>query len=93
MIQLISQWQQDKLYEEDMEIDIIESFFTATFQLTFKGRGRAAVRNLLHIYGFNEVREAAQIAVEKYNHPYIAIDKLGGICYNRKIGRGADYYK
>lgn len=55
---------------------------------------RKKVRMLIRKYGFDEVLVASEISYEKYMHEGInyAVDKMGGICYNRANGIGADKY-
>lgn len=92
MIQLMAQWQQELLEEEDMLIDMFENQFTSIFQMSLTDHGRAKVRSWIKQFGYQEVIEALNIAADKYEEVDEAWNKIGGICYNRKIGRGADYY-
>lgn len=39
------------------------------------------------------VTKGIRFEVFKYDDIAKAFDKVGGICYNRKIGRKADYYE
>lgn len=60
--------------------------------------GESELRQLLERFGFEEVIEAMEISFSKYYIPQdvdsmeTAFRKIGGICYNRSIGRTADYY-
>lgn len=93
MIQLMAKWQQELLEEENMEIEMFENRFSTAFpdkELTEYGRSK--VRAWLKQFGYCEVITALDIAVDRYKTSAEVLKKIGGICYNRKIGRGADYY-
>lgn len=93
MIQLMAQWQQELLEEENEQIDMIERLFSSFWtSKSLTESGRAKIRSWIKRFGYQEVREAVYIACEQYDEPEDAFNKIGGICYNRKIGRGADYY-
>lgn len=41
-------------------------------------------KRLIHRFGFSEVFECLEIAVNQYDNPKEVVDKIGGICYNRQ---------
>lgn len=94
MIELMSLWQAELREEEDMEIREFDNLI----DIYYPGKGLSdygclTIRRLIRQFGFRQVYEAAEIALTRYRTLNQALNKLGGICYNRKIGRGADYYK
>ena len=78
--------------QREKEIDVIEDNFKEIFNKCFTQSGRATIRALIDKFGFDEVCAAYDIAINKYDTAQDVFDKLGGVCYNRKIGRKADYY-
>jgi hypothetical protein len=82
----------DKVKQREKEIDAIEANFKEIYSKCFTQTGRARIRALIDQFGFDEVCTAYDIAVNKYETAQEVFDKLGGVCYNRKIGRKADYY-
>lgn len=93
MIQMIADWRKEMMTELEAEVDIIEEILQHYYPNSeFNEHGRSNIRLLIKRFGINEVCEAAEIAFNKYNNLEIAIKKIGGVCYNRKIGRKADYY-
>ena len=78
--------------QREKEIDVIEDNFKEIFNKCFTQSGRATIRALIDKFGFDEVCTAYDIAINKYDTAQDVFDKLGGVCYNRKIGRKADYY-
>lgn len=92
MIEMIAQWRTELIEQQGKEVDIICETFESPFNVEITSRGRAKIRSLIQQYGFDEVVTASDIAVNKYETANEAFEKLGGICYNRSIGRKADYY-
>lgn len=94
MIKLMSKWQVELREEEDMEINEIDDLLYIFYPGNgLSENGRLTIRRLIKRFGYRQVYEAAEIAFTKYQTAQQAINKLGGICYNKKIGRGADYYR
>ena len=94
MIQMIAEWRKELMEELEKEVDCIEEIFNHQFpDAHFTETGRQKMKAHIKQYGFNEVCEAAEISIYKYDDMAKAFDKVGGICYNRKIGRKADYYE
>ena len=94
MIELMAQWKSEMLIQAEKELEIAENMLIEL--LDIKGltdHGRLKMKRLIERYGLNEVCEAIEISCMKYDDKEVAVDKIGGICYNRAIGRGADYYK
>jgi len=97
MIEMMAQWKMELMAEKEKEIDVIDNYISAISNWSLAEHGKQTVRRLLNNFGFEEVYNAVQIAFDKYYRGDdrswdIAFNKIGGICYNRKVGRGADYY-
>ena len=91
-MKMMLEWKAELSSIEEDEIEHIQNGFKAAYGVDFTPTGRANIKKLIKEFGFGEVLEAFEIATERYMDGSVAFDKLGGICYNRKVGRGADYY-
>lgn len=90
---MMLEWKQSLLDAEEKEIGCLSSLFETECGATLNGAGLKILKDVLRRFGFEEVYEAIKISGTKYSCvPDIALRKLGGICYNRKTGRKADYY-
>ena len=91
-LEMMLQWRDSLLNAVEAEVDAINSIFCRQTKWGISDHGRIGIRKLIKQFGFNEVYEACQIAVDKYynstesswNNAY---NKIGGICYNRKKAR------
>jgi hypothetical protein len=97
-IKMMAQWQKDILKHEDDLIDIIDSKISDLFGYSLSDRGRVTMRKNIKNFGIDEVLNAIDIAYDRYyygddNSAKMAMMKVGGICYNRKIeGRHVNGY-
>lgn len=95
-LEMMLKWREELDTETEMQIDVIESIFIRYTKDGFSTNGRMAVKRLIKRFGFYEVCEAAEIAIEKYYNCYLpntwneAFNKIGGICYNRKKAKLSD---
>ena len=62
----------------------LEEMLITSFNQRLTEDRRRNFRKLIKKYGFQEVYTATEIAFAKYDEPFYAFDKIGGICYNRK---------
>ena len=97
MIEMMAKWKMELMAETEKEIDIIDDYISSISDWSLADNGKQTIRRLINKYGFEETYNAVQIAFDKYfygddNSWEFAFSKIGGICYNRKVGRGADYY-
>jgi hypothetical protein len=88
-LEMMVQWRQALNQEIEIEIDAIEGYFMDNARWGFTESGRSHVRKLIKRFGFTEVYNACEIAIDKYFHGTEsswnnALDKIGGICYNRR---------
>ncbi len=89
-------WKKEILNLENYQIDEIVSLFEDSVQNKFaiNDSGRANLRKAIKTYGFNEVYESMEIAINQYLSVNISqssvqnvIEKYRGICENRKRER------
>ena len=101
MIEMMALWKKELLEEEAKMIDIIDDYLCSISNYCMNDTGRANMKRLIKKFSFSEVYEAVEIAFDRYYNPNYyndspswnyAFNKIGGICHNRRIGRGADYY-
>ena len=97
MIEMMAAWKKELFEEEDYAINVINEYLGRISEWIMSDTAKKDVRRMLRRYGFAEVYESFQIAYEKYffgddDSWNYAFRKVGGILYNRSIGRGADYY-
>lgn len=95
-LQMMLQWKDELQKETELEIDAIENLFIAITSIGFNANGRLGVRRLIKRFGYDEVQEATEIALDRYYNCNLpdswehAFSKIGGICYNRKKARDED---
>lgn len=89
-MKMMLEWKNSLENEMELEIDAIENLFIKYAKYGFNSSGRIGIRRLIKRFGFNEVMEATEIAIDRYYNPAFeetwddAYRKIGGICYNRK---------
>lgn len=82
--QMLIDWKKELLEIEEQQIKSIEEMLITSFNQRLTEDRRRNFRKLIKKYGFQEVYTATEIAFAKYDEPFYAFDKIGGICYNRK---------
>ena len=93
-IEMIKQWRDELRSEIDEETNYIAEMFKKDGGYELSEYGKSKIRKVLHQFGFQIVLEAAEIASFQYikygdrNSISRALDKLGGISYNLKNGKG-----
>lgn len=91
-LDLVMKWREELENEAWSEAEYIDAnvFFSAGFKLT--NQGLFSLKKLINRFGFNDVYDASEIALDKYykgteqSFEY-AFSKIGGICYNRRKAR------
>ena len=91
-LQMMLEWRDSLIQQTESEIDAIDSIFSSQTRWGFSEHGRLCIRKLIKKFGFNEVYEAAEIAIDRYYDGTEkswdnAFNKVGGICYNRRKDR------
>lgn len=98
MIEMMVLWKKQLMEETEKEIDMIDDYIGSISDWVMSEDGRRTIKANIEKFGFPEVYESTKIAFRTYYHVgnesswRYAFSKIGGICYNRKVGRGADYY-
>ena len=95
-LEMMLKWRDELDTEAESQIDYIESIFVRYTEYGFNSNGRIGIKRLIKRFGFREVCEATEIAIERYYDSRSsdswgnAYSKIGGICYNRKKARDTD---
>lgn len=88
--EMLIQWKSELLSLSESQIDSIDNLFSTMHGCSFTKIGRSKIRTYINRFGFTEVYAAAEIAFSRYNGHSDAIDKIGGICYNREKQRAGE---
>lgn len=88
-LEMMLQWRQALTNEIEIEIDAIDVYFMDNTRWGFSEAGRTHIRKLIKRFGFPEVYDACEIAIDKYYNGTEsswnnALEKIGGICYNKR---------
>lgn len=85
-MKMMLEWREEISSLVDSQVDYIDGLLSAAFDASLTDEGKKGVKGLISKYGFSEVLQAADIGFAKYKTASYALDKLGGICYNRRFG-------
>lgn len=81
-LKMMLEWKTELLEQEDQEVNFVESIiFENKDELTDFGRRK--IKQHIKKFGFNNVVEAAKIAILQYEDFEDRFQKLGGIAYNK----------
>lgn len=85
-IEMIYRWQ-ESLYRLDMqEIELIDKFLEEKTGCLLNEYGVSSFKKLIKEFGFATVLESLRIALMEYGDDVSeALDKVGGICFNRTM--------
>ena len=94
-LEMMVKWRELLEEETESEIDMVNNFLRRNTDYTLNENGRATFRKLIRRFGFYEVYTSVEIAIDRYykwteSSWENAINKVGGICYNRKKAREND---
>jgi len=81
--EMLIQWKQELLSIINTQIDSIDDLICELTDYSLNENGRKKFRSYISRFGFSEVYTSAEIAFSKYSDIEDAINKVGGICYNR----------
>lgn len=87
--EMLVQWKRELLMMDEMKVSAIDDLFTAMAGYQLTEHGRKMILGYFKRFPFEDVYAAAEIAFHKY-HPSMAVNKIGGICYNWAKKRGAE---
>ena len=96
-MRMIVEWKHSLMELQNDMLEAISDILLMHSGHTFNDNGEAILRRLLNMFSFDEVCEATEIAFSTYYRGTdstweTAFNKIGGICYNRSVGRTKDYY-
>ena len=96
-MRMMVEWRKELVSIQNEMVSAIEDIILAQTGAELTDMERIQIRDVIRRFGFEETAEAVEIAMQKYYNGRgysikTALKKIGGICYNRKIGRKADYY-
>ena len=91
-LEMMLKWRESLEEELDMEAESINSLFKKYTKYCLNGHGKTTIKKSIKRFGFNEVYKASEISLSRYYDDTQygcekALNKIGGICYNRKIAR------
>lgn len=94
-IGMMVEWRKELAQVAEQEIDEVQDVFITYTDWTFNPQDRLEVKKMIKRFGILEVLEAAELAIGRYYNGSFpswleALQKMGGICYNRKKEREAD---
>ena len=91
-LEMMMKWREELAFEIETEIDSVDSLLMARTKWSMSDYGRNNMRKLINRFGYIEVYDACEIAIDQYYNGsekswQYAFSKIGGICYNRKKAR------
>lgn len=87
--EMMIEWKKELMSLRVAQVDAVNDLLEATTGWPANDSGKRDISRLIERFGFEEVFNATQIAVDTYfceteKSWEIAFSKIGGICYNRK---------
>ena len=91
-MEMLVKWKKELLKLDEEQVSAVEDLVFNTYGRSLTTHGRRNISKLIKRFGLNEVVEAAEIAFERYYKgndasAQKAMDKIGGVCYNREKQR------
>lgn len=100
-LEMMAQWRSELLMQEETEVQMVDDLFKHSAGASLTAQGRKHVLRVIREFGFAAVYEAAEIAISQYcksddaekltDEACVALQRLGGICANRKRGKFDGY--
>ena len=96
-MEMMLQWKCDLLNFEMEMVNAIDALICSMTDWAMPDSAKQKIKRLISQFSFDEVYDATSISFDKYYNGTekswdVAFNKIGGICYNRKVGRTAEYY-
>ena len=87
--EMMIEWKKSLMELENSQIQAIESCIRDDFPRfsEFTSYQRNRIKTLIRQFGFSEVYDSTRISASQYYSLSEVINKIGGICYNRKKKR------
>ena len=88
-LEMMIEWRTELNELKNRQIDFIVQILNPNGFYRFNEFQRNQIASYIRRFGFNEVCESSEIAINQYEDETMStiIQKIGGICYNRKNGR------
>ena len=84
-LELMYEWHKQLLEETEIEVNSLQNLLKSYYpSLSFKENGVRTLKKLIKNFGYSEVYESFEIALNYYDDAEEAFNKIGGICYNRQ---------
>lgn len=96
-LEMMMLWKRELLELQEKAVNEIDYLISSISDWSISDFGKKKIRILLNNYSFDEIYEATKISYQKYYNGSeeswnVAFDKIGGVCYNKKIGRTVKFY-
>lgn len=93
-IKMLSEWKMELADYESQQVEAINDYIMSISEWGCNDYGKIKLKKLLREFSFGEVIEAVDISFSQYYDGDSeswnkALDKLGGICYNRKHNKNS----
>ena len=84
LMEMMAEWQKSMLCESEMQMDQLEKLLQSYYpDSSFTNKGKLRIKRLIKQFGFRELYDAFDTALQYYDDAQTAFEKTGGICYNR----------
>jgi dissimilatory sulfite reductase (desulfoviridin) alpha/beta subunit len=83
-LKMMLEWKEQLAVLIEEQVDAIDALITERYNRTMTPEGRRRIKDVIRRFGFGEAYESSEISVNKYDDARTALNKIGGICYNRK---------
>lgn len=88
--EMMIRWRTELLETINKQVDYIDKYIGGITGWSLTDAGTAKIRKLIRSFSFNEVATAVEIAFDSYwdgseDSWHRAYNKIGGICYNRRM--------
>lgn len=89
MIEMIAEWQKEIVKESEIQINTLEALFQSYYKnWRFSESYIRELKVMIKKFGYREVYSAMERSLDYYDDVDDALNKVGGICYNRQRDRG-----
>ena len=87
--EMMIEWKKSLMELENSQISVIEDCIHNRFSwfYGFNTYQRNKIKTLIRQFGFSEVYDSTLISISQYHYLSDVLEKIGGICYNRKKKR------
>lgn len=87
-LKMMLKWKEELATMTEEQVDAIDTLISNRFDRHLSADGRRSIKSLIGRFGFNEVYDSTEIAMcnPRYSDADYAVNKIGGICFNRKHG-------